>query len=665
MTIYYVSSVNGNDTAAGTSQSDPLATLQAAADKTQPGDTVIVGSGTYTAQANGSALTITTSGTANAPITYEAAPGAHPVIDVPAAAWAGIFEYASYVVISGFEVAGNAQNVTLAYAQSQENNLDNPTTSADGIDVGYVGDTTVPQHVTIENNVVHDMPGGGVVSTYSDYVTIQGNTVYGNAHYSPFGNSGITLGFSQDVDSNTGIKNFVIGNTAYGNQQLVPTTGFGTITDGEGIIIDDNSNDQTNGKQYIGGTLVENNLTYLNGGPGIEAYDSSNVSILYNTTYQDGSSDVNPSEIFVNNAKNTTVENNILSAGAGGQTGGNVDSTNTIWDYNLLYGGTSGITGSHDKTGNPLFINPGAGNFQISSGSPAIGAANKSFIDATDIEGNPRPAGQMDMGAYQDIPSTTPAPVSSPPPVASPNGTIITSPSSPPIIDTSGNRWTLVSSATNGLQIAVNGTVDAVTANVVLLEQLSGKIEQENTSGNWYVEPGPQGPWTQIAAPSVKVTSSAGGKSTTVSAANTGTIVARSDTFALTEPGVAKVTLGLISNTLRFSGLSSVSLTGGRAATTVIDDGGVNTFTAGSADLVVTGGAGSDSYIYHQSNGLMTVNDFSSAKGDTLTVDKALQGTMVLQSDGHGGELFSFGAGNPGVDLVGNTSVTAAQVHFA
>ena len=47
----------------------------------KPGDTVEVMNGTYTGPGYGNVLTITTSGTANAPITFEAAPGATPVIN--------------------------------------------------------------------------------------------------------------------------------------------------------------------------------------------------------------------------------------------------------------------------------------------------------------------------------------------------------------------------------------------------------------------------------------------------------------------------------------------------------------------------------------------------------------------------------------------------------
>ena len=115
-----------------------------------------------------------------------------------------------------------------------------------------------------------------------------------------------------------------------------------------------------------------------------------------------------------------------------------------------------------------------AGNWYSESG-PGVGW--------TQLSGNPNPV--------------TP-PLSLTP---SPDGTKITSASASPIIDKSGNAWSLVQSASSGLQIAVNGTVDPVTANVVLLETLGGNMVQENTSGNWYSEAGPTGSWAQIAAP--------------------------------------------------------------------------------------------------------------------------------------------------------------------
>jgi hypothetical protein len=107
MTTYYVSSITGSDNNAGTSSSAALATLQDAANLVKPGDTVLVMNGTYTGPAGGTVLNITTSGTASAPITFEAAPGQTPVID-SSGTWNGIDIQASYIVINGFTVVGDA-----------------------------------------------------------------------------------------------------------------------------------------------------------------------------------------------------------------------------------------------------------------------------------------------------------------------------------------------------------------------------------------------------------------------------------------------------------------------------------------------------------------------------------------------------------------------------
>ena len=135
MTTYYVSSVIGNDSNSGTSQATPFATIQQAAGLTQPGDVVEVMNGTYSNSGHWVVADITQSGTAGAPITYEAAPGQHPVID-SSGTWDGLLvDGASYVTIQGFEVKGDAASITQSYAQSQENNTNNSSTGGDGIGV--------------------------------------------------------------------------------------------------------------------------------------------------------------------------------------------------------------------------------------------------------------------------------------------------------------------------------------------------------------------------------------------------------------------------------------------------------------------------------------------------------------------------------------------------
>jgi hypothetical protein len=80
---------------------------------------------------------------------------------------------------------------------------------------------------------------------------------------------------------------------------------------------------------------------------------------------------------------------------------------------------------------------------------------------------NQRSGSQIDIGVSPQI---SPSPTSA----ASPNGTVITTSTAKPIIDASGDSWTLLALSGQGLQIAVNGRIDASTANDVFLELLRG-----------------------------------------------------------------------------------------------------------------------------------------------------------------------------------------------
>src|SRR5215475_9233920 len=132
MTTYYVSSEIGSNNNAGTSATSPLGTLQAAANLVKPGDTVLVMNGTYTNGGN-DVLTISTSGTAGAPITFEAAPGATPIIN-SSGAWQGIEINASYITINGFTIVGDAANFDLNYAMAHYG-TGNPDLDGNGIGV--------------------------------------------------------------------------------------------------------------------------------------------------------------------------------------------------------------------------------------------------------------------------------------------------------------------------------------------------------------------------------------------------------------------------------------------------------------------------------------------------------------------------------------------------
>ena len=143
----------------------------------------------------------------------------------------------------------------------------------------------------------------------------------------------------------------------------------------------------------------------------------------------------------------------------------------------------------------------------------------------------------------------------------------------------------------------------------------------------------------------------------------TGTYTVGGDTFVLGSGNAATVTLGTGASQIKFVGPSSVTLTGGAGQATVTADAGNNKFVAGAGSLDVTGGAGKDAYVFHTTSGLLTLEDFSLAKGDTLTIDKSLQGSLHEASDGTGGTMLTFGANtSQGVDLHGVAALPSSNI---
>jgi hypothetical protein len=89
-------------------------------------------------------------------------------------------------------------------------------------------------------------------------------------------------------------------------------------------------------------------------------------------------------------------------------------------------------------------------------------------------------------GSTTSTGGSTPAPSPSlTVPKASTNGATI--PPNNALVDASGNTWTLVASSTEGNQIAEDGTVNPITANVTVLLYDNGQIYQKNAAGTWYV----------------------------------------------------------------------------------------------------------------------------------------------------------------------------------
>ena len=425
---FYVSPA-GSDAAGGQTPSTPLATLQKAADSTAPGDFVYVMNGTYANARHAYVLVgIATAGTPNAWITYQAYAGAKPVLVGDKSTWDVVrFQNtAAYVSLSGMTVIGNDIAVTLAQAQAnQDTPASHPETNGNCISVNGSTHTggVYPHHIWIINNIAQNCPGGGISTTYADYVTISGNKIFGNAMYSAYGTSGISTlaNFDSDpADTATKYKMVIRDNVLYANEELVPWAGAHPpqITDGEAIIIDSTNNSAYAGSglknpPYTGRTLVANNVIFNNGSAAIEVFQSSHVDVVNNSTYLDVT---NPpvsgrGEMNLNVASDVRVVNNIFysSPAQNPVVMNTACAKECVFDYNVYYGGKTvflGTTaGAHDAIADPLYVAPGilpqAVNFRLRAGSPAIGSGTSELSPAEDIDGKPRPKTGVDRGAYQ------------------------------------------------------------------------------------------------------------------------------------------------------------------------------------------------------------------------------------------------------------------------
>ncbi len=373
-------SPTGNDGNSGASQSAPLKTIQKAVDSAKSGDSVYLMSGEFTTD-GANIVHVTKDG-----ITVTNAPGAQPVLRTSPKNWNAVRIDADHVQIHGLRVEGHRDQITLAFALSQQQETKKPAANTNCISFVQA------HHIVISDNVCNALPGGGIGGTAGDYITIERNVVSGTSWYTTYGTSGISFLRSWNSDRSTGVKLIVRQNVVYGNQQKVPTYWNNKITDGGGIIVDSHQKStDAAGKPdpYLGRTLIENNVSFGNGGLGVNVFKSDHVDVIHNTTSGNSlSPEIGDRDIAVVGADDVFVAGNVAvrNDGRGIDAGG---STRVTLVNNMT-------------TGDPKFRNAADRDFRPSPGSPAVDGASSGRSPAVDLRGTKRPQGKAaDLGAYE------------------------------------------------------------------------------------------------------------------------------------------------------------------------------------------------------------------------------------------------------------------------
>ena len=221
-----------------------------------------------------------------------------------------------YITVENFEIEGEAQSITLDEALKYWWWDTNDTMQSSGI-VTNGGD-----HLTIRNNIVHDMPGSGISVVAGAYATIENNIVYNSDWWTIAGSKGI--GITQAVDdpaapANGAFKNKIVGNLIFNIEQRLFShvwgKGFATLSidEGEAFLVQEGK--QVSGStstSYTGKYLLKDNLFIYNGKSGVINL-AKDVNVTNNSYYNNGTA-TKQSAFRVSTSTNVNFSNNAIEA---------------------------------------------------------------------------------------------------------------------------------------------------------------------------------------------------------------------------------------------------------------------------------------------------------------------------------------------------------------
>ncbi len=396
MTTYYVSPT-GDDNSTTGSESAPFKTIQKAANKVNPGDTVIVKNGTYTDENNDAYVLVVTRGGTKGNL------GTNQYGN-------NVYDPATWVTFKSENLYGAILKGKIAQPWPAFPPLNwtlmgyvsTPYVRIEGFEMkdGYGGVSVVDTHdVIFYKNKIHDMKrdcftndhpniGDGTSAfggVRSQYITYDSNIVYRIGR--------LKCGYNYECTNDHTFYNqnsnvTIINNVIYEN-----TAGWVLIAGGAGMISD---------------WKIINNTMYMNN------YDCSHADYDYAGTINPWGSTENiliqNNIIYVNGAYAIhnmwnagglkTVKNNLIY----GVNGGWLFCTNKLDLYK--YSGNrcsvssdQSICDSSSPT-DPKFVDLAGRNFHLQPKSPAIGKGLMTNAPLYDCDSNPR-TGRNDIGAFQ------------------------------------------------------------------------------------------------------------------------------------------------------------------------------------------------------------------------------------------------------------------------
>jgi Bacterial Ig-like domain (group 3)/Right handed beta helix region len=422
---YYVNVSTGSDDNPGT-QTLPWATVQNNTPTLKPGDTVNLEAGNYpgfifgwdSVPAGGGDTVGTLNGTAEAPITFRAAPGAaigsvvidqknnktHYAVDVE--------PLCSYLVF---------QNLTIS-----------DTGPGGGITQTGVGGgfkLASPNCSIINCQVTSIYKGFGILADNANYTVIQGCSV-SNVDNQGDGTYGHGIYISGSTGNATVQGCTIFDNTAGAIQCNGDASegGIGLVTDAfiNANIMYGNAGNSMN-CDGLQSSTIQNNLIYGFENFGIVLFQSdaagpSEKNVLVNNTVVAATTGSPAAAIrILDGGIDNTLYNNILIGGGGVSLRYSSDSlSGLVSNHNVFDGAfqndgtlvtetlaqwttaTGQDANSLTSTPSVLFVSPGANDYLLLNTSPAIGAGTSTDAPSVDLAGNPRPNGtSYDIGCYE------------------------------------------------------------------------------------------------------------------------------------------------------------------------------------------------------------------------------------------------------------------------